>query len=101
MKEEKKSGNGAAFPLATESERGGWWKEGGPVPARPKARPSKGLNGLAQFLSPQGNQRGTAEPFLKVGTSRMLGQTSQFQQKRSDENRQRKPEGGSGEGERW
>lgn len=50
MKEEKKSGNGAAFPRATERERGGQRGEGSTVPIRPCARPSAGSNGLGSLV---------------------------------------------------
>lgn len=50
MKEEKKSGNGAAFPRATERERGGQRGEGSTVPVRPCARPSAGSNGLGSLV---------------------------------------------------
>ena len=44
-----------------------------------------GSNGLAQLLSPQSDREERhTEPILRVSISRMLGQTPQFHQKRSE-----------------
>lgn len=72
----KRSGNGAAFPQATEGER---------VGGERGVQSLTGSNGLAQLLSPRSDREERhTEPILRVSISRMLGQTPQFHQKRSE-----------------